>query len=122
MDKNNLSKYLIHYAVSLIFIIFGLWEIIDFTYWSSFVPGLISNFINVQTALLFHGIILIILGGWIFSGYKIKIPAFIGVLIMFSIVIDLLASSGFTPVFVRDFVIMLVTASIIFEDTKKDNL
>jgi hypothetical protein len=122
MSRINLSRYLVHYAVSVIFVIFGLWEIIDFTYWSSFIPGFISGVINAQTALLFHGIILMILGVWIFSGYKIKIPAFIGVLIMFSIVIDLLASSGFTPAFVRDFVIMLVTASIIFEDTKKDIL
>ncbi len=114
MIKYNQS-FLIRIAVSIIFIVFGAWEVINPNYWSAFLPQFLANLSFYLTIIVIHGIVLFAIGISLVTGFKKKIAASLGTLIMLAIVIDLLTTSDFTPLLIRDFVITLVTASIIFE-------
>lgn len=107
--------FIVRLAVSIIFIAFGISEIINPNYWSVFLPKILSNLSFYLTIVVIHGAILLSVGILLIINYKRRIVAIIGSLILFAIVIDLVTSSGFTPLFVRDFVILLTTVSIIFE-------
>ena len=111
----NIQKYIIRFSISLIFIIFGVWEFINPPYWSSFIPEFLASFSFVFVIIIVHGIILLSIGIWLASGYKTKTAAIFGTIMILIITFDVLLSSGFSPLFIRDFVITLIALSIIFE-------
>ncbi len=116
MRPDSIRYYLVTYAISFIFIVFGIWEIINPSYWSVFVPGFISGVLgNVSVLVMVHGIILALIGLSLAVGFHKKITSALGTLMMMGILISLYIGSGFTTMFVRDLVITVFTASLFFD-------
>lgn len=109
--KNVLSRF----AVSFIFISFGLWEIINPLSWISFVPDFLSRLSFVSTLITIHGIVLIVLGAWFLWGKKIRIAAVLSSLVMLDIIIGLIISSGWSDLLIRDIGIFIFILSFVFE-------
>ena len=114
MDNNKIRHYIAKYAIVFIFLVFGIWELIDPGYWSAFVPSFLSN--NALLLVRIHGTILSILAIWLAIGIYFRIAAVISSLIMLDIVVSLFISSGFSDLLVRDIVILLLAISLIFDD------
>ncbi len=122
MKNEAIRHYLTVYASAFIFIVFGLWEIINPIYWSGFVPSFISKFFsNIGLLVQIHGIILTLIGICFVFGFKRKVASVFGTLIMLDIVFSLFIESGFSDLLVRDLVITILIASIFFDDYKKSN-
>lgn len=122
MRNEAIRHYLTVYAAAFIFIVFGLWEIINPVYWSGFVPSFISKvFSNVNLLVEIHGIVLTLLGICFVFEFKRKIASVLGTLIMLDIVFSLFLESGFSDLLVRDIIITILIVSIFFDDYKKDN-
>ena len=119
MKHEAIRKYLTNYSLALIFIVFGIWELVNPVYWSGFVPALISNFLGNIMIVRVHGLVLAAIGVALAVGYKIKLASAIGTLVMLGIVISLYMGAGFTTILVRDFVIMCFTASIFFDNYRE---
>ncbi len=119
MKHEAIRKYLTNYSLALIFIVFGIWELVNPVYWSGFVPALISNFLGNIMIVRVHGLVLAAIGVALAVGYKIKLASAIGTLVMLGIVISLYIEAGFTTILVRDFVIMCFTASIFFDNYRE---
>lgn len=119
MKPEVIRRYLATYSVSLIFVIFGIWEIINPVYWSGFVPVFISNILGNVLIVRIHGFILAVIGISLSIGFKRKLMSALGTLMMLIIVISLYTEAGFTTIFVRDFVIMCFAASIFFDNYKE---
>jgi len=117
MEAEKIRQYIAIAAASFIFLVFGIWELIDPQHWIGFVPA--SFYIFDPTILVvMHGIILTVLGIWIITGKWLRIAAIFGTLVMAQIVIALFILSRFSDLFVRDFTILLFVLSLAFEDNK----
>ncbi len=114
--KDNIRHILTRLAVAQILIIFGIWEIIQPAYWNSFVPTFVSGFININLFVQLHGIFIIILGIAILIGAYLRISAALAALTILAVIVFLLISSGFSDIIVRDIVIVLAAASLVFDD------
>jgi hypothetical protein len=111
----DMKKLITRVGISFIFITFGAWEIIDPAYWSGFVPKFLEGLVDLFLAVRVHGIILLILGLGIMSGFQQKKFGIASTLTMGSVVFSLLVNFGFSDILVRDIVILLFASTLIFE-------
>ena len=117
MDKDNIRHYINIVAVAFLFLVFGIWELINPQYWQGFVPSILYS-LNITLLIMIHGAVLSLLGIWILIGKWLKIAAIVGTLVMAQIVMSLIISSGFSDIVVRDFTILLFVLSLAFEKSK----
>lgn len=116
ISKINLKRTLVaRIGVSFVFLVFGVWEIIQPGYWTGFVPRFLES-LDLFLLVRFHGIILLIIGTGILSGFYIKKFAIAASLILLSIIFSLLVNFGFNDIVVRDIVILLFVSTLLFED------
>lgn len=121
MKNEAIRHYLTIYAAAFIFLVFGIWEIVNPQYWNSFVPAFVSNFFSsVNLLVQVHGIILTLIGSFLILDFKRKIAAALGTLVMLDIVFSLLFESGFSSLLIRDTVITIFVLSLFFDDYKKE--
>jgi uncharacterized membrane protein YphA (DoxX/SURF4 family) len=116
IKKDDVRHILTRLAVAQVLIIFGIWEIVQPVYWNSFVPQFVSNFMNINLVVQLHGAFILILGAAILIGAYLRISAALAVLTTLAVIVFLLISSGFSDIIVRDIVIVLAAASLIFDD------
>lgn len=109
-------KLITRIGIAFLFITFGIWEIVQPGYWSGFVPRFLKNFIDILFAVQVHGIVLLILGLGVLSGYQTKKFGIASTLIMLSIATSLILNFGFSDILVRDIVILLFASTLIFEE------
>ena len=119
LSKNDKVRHILtRFAVAQVLIIFGIWEIVQPVYWNSFVPTFVSSFMNINLFVQLHGTFILILGAAILIGAYLRISAALAVLTTLAIIVFLLVSSGFSDIIVRDIVIVLAAASLVFDDTR----
>ncbi|HLG24867.1 MAG TPA: hypothetical protein VI564_08105 [Candidatus Nanoarchaeia archaeon] len=118
MEKEKIRHYLVVFGSAFLFLAFGIWELIDPMYWAGFVPPFMSGFLDAKILVLIHGIVLTVLGVWLVIGKWMKYASIVGALVMAQIIVELIVSSGFTDLFVRDFAILLFVLSLYFEESK----
>ncbi len=118
MEKEKIRKWLAAMAVSFIFVVFGVWELINPQSWLGFVPSFLSTLSFVVVLIRIHGIVLAILGLWFIWGKHIRVASILGVLIMLDIVVNLFISSGWSDLLVRDIGIMIFVLSFAFEKNR----
>ena len=119
ISKNdNIRHILTRLAVAQVLIIFGIWEIVQPVYWNSFVPAFVSSFMNINLFVQLHGTFILILGIAILIGAYLRISAALAVLTTLAVIVFLLISSGFSDIIIRDIVIVLAAASLVFDNTR----
>ena len=119
LSKNDKIRHILtRLAVAQVLIIFGIWEIVQPVYWNSFVPTFVSSFMNINLFVQLHGIFILILGVAILIGAYLRISATLAALTTLAVIVFLLISSGFSDIIVRDVVIVLAAASLVFDDVK----
>ena len=119
LSKNDKIRHILtRLAVAQVLIIFGIWEIVQPVYWNSFVPTFVSSFMNINLFVQLHGIFILILGIAILIGAYLRISTALAALTTLAVIVFLLVSSGFSDIIVRDIVIVLAAASLVFDDTK----
>ncbi len=121
MDTSNFSKarhLLTRAAIGFVFVSFGLWELFDPQYWTGFVPNWVAAIIPSQTLVLFHGVVLLVLGVAILLGLWLRWTALLATLMLVEICAGLLLASGFSDLLVRDVGLLLFTLSMVFDDER----
>jgi len=109
-------KLITRIGISFIFVIFGVWEIVQPGYWSGFVPRFLKDFVDLSLAVQIHGATLLALGLGVLSGFQTKKFGIASTLVMASIVFSLILNFGFSDILIRDVVILLFASTLIFED------
>ena len=117
MKKDNVRHILCRLALAQVLIIFGVWEIVQPVYWNAFVPNIFSSIMSINLFVQLHGALILILGIAVLLGIYLRISAILAALTTLSVIIFLIVVSGFTDLVVRDIVIVLVAASLAFDDT-----
>lgn len=114
MHTHHKSRIIARFGIFFIFITFGIWEIIDPSYWLGFAPSFIAKFANALLLIKIHGIALSLVGLGILFNKRTKLFAFLSTLIMLQIVISLWLASGFTDFLARDIAILIFSVSLLF--------
>lgn len=115
------STLLVRLAISFIFIVFGIWEILVPAYWAPFVPKFVITVFNPAFAARIHGLILLVLGVLILISFRKRIVSALSSTVMLGVVFSVFAFQGFTDLLVRDIAIFLCSLSLLFEtESPKD--
>jgi len=104
-------------ALAWVFISIGIWEIIQPSYWSFYIPGFLSSIASPITITMLHGAALLILGLAILAGAYLSVVSALCALMMVAIIGNLILSFGFNDIVIRDVAILLIAVSIYFDDT-----
>jgi len=100
MGLERYSKQILRISMSLVFLYFGIQQIISLDYWIGFVPDFfISLGFEPETLIIINGVLEISLGGLLILGLFTRISAFILMLNLFGIAFSI----GFNPLGMRDF-------------------
>jgi len=118
MDRQNVRHLITRLSFAVVFIGIGIWEIVQPSYWSFYVPSILAKFANANLITMVQGAALIVIGGGVLTGAYLKIFAALGVLMMIAILTDLIVSFGFTDLIIRDSGVLLIALALYFDDTK----
>ena len=119
MNAEGLRHIIMRVALSSVFIIFGVWEIINPQYWQGFVPAFVQSFISsLHPIVMLHGAVLLIAGLMILAGFYTRIGSAIAFLVLLEISVSLLFESGFSDLFVRDLALLLLSAAVFFDKAR----
>ena len=110
------SKILIRYALSLLLIWFGLNQLIDPISFLGYVPKFVP--FSASLMLILNGLLDLVLGRLLITGFKVRIVSFI----IFLHVIVIALSLGYNDVAARDVFIALVSLSIFLSGSDRFSL
>lgn len=102
-------------GIAFIFIVFGVWEIVQPKYWEVFVPEFLG-FLDRLLLVKIHGVVLLVLGIGILAGFQLKKLGIAAVLILLSIVFSVWLRYGFSDILIRDIVILLFASTLILDE------
>ncbi|MBM2818300.1 MAG: hypothetical protein HW401_890 [Parcubacteria group bacterium] len=114
MYTHHKARIIARFGILFLFLTFGIWEIIDPSYWIGFAPAFIAKSSNAMLMVKIHGIALSIIGAGIFFSRHVKFFAFLAAFTMVQIVLSLWLASGFSDLIVRDIAILIFTVSLMF--------
>ncbi len=113
--------FLVRLAISFIFIVFGIWEILVPVYWAPFIPDFVEAILNPLFATRLHGLVLLVLGVLTLISYRKKVIAPLTSLTLLSVCVSVFLFSGFSDLLVRDIVIFICSLSLLFDtESPKD--
>ncbi len=118
MEKDVIRHIIERTAAASVFISFGVWEILQPSYWSVFIPSFLSSFHDALSLVMLHGLILLAIGLAVLVGFYLQYASALGALMMFAIILDLASVSGFSDILVRDIAILLIFLSLVFEEKR----
>lgn len=107
------GTFFVRIAISFVFVVFGIWEILNPVYWAPFIPEFVAAILNPLFATRVHGLVILVLGVLTFIGFRKNIVAPLTSLTLASIVLSVFFFSGFTDLLVRDIVIFLCSLTLI---------
>jgi len=105
------------YGVSFVFLVFGVWQIINYQLWLGYLPSFALNLgISAKTVLMLNGTFDFLIGLSLLTGIFLRIFSGLGILHLLGIIFSL----GWNDVTVRDIGIILVLISVFLHG--KDDL
>jgi len=114
-DKENLGIYILRLGLALVFLYFGISQILDQSRWIYFVPDRFLNFyiseILKSKIVFLNGIFDTVIALSLISGLFIRIFSFLGFIHLLSITIF---SLGFEPSGIRDLGLAFAMLSLFF--------
>ena len=114
-NKENLGIYILRFGLTIVFLYFGISQILDQSKWIYFVPDRFSNFyiseILKSKIVFLNGIFDTVIALSLISGLFIRIFSLLGFIHLFSITIF---SLGFEPSGIRDLGLAFAMLSLFF--------
>jgi len=105
-------------SLAFVLIVFGIWEIIQPVYWNYYLPRFIGKLANANILVVIHGFLILALGIAVLVGAYLRISSGLAALMILAILVELVASTGFTDIFVRDVTIFLLALALFFDETR----
>ena len=115
LGLDKVRHLLTRFALGVVFVSFGLWELLTPGYWTAFVPSWASAVVAEQTLVLLHGAVLLVVGVAIFLGAWLRWSALLAALVLVEVSAGLFFSAGFSDLLVRDLGLLLFSVSMIFD-------
>lgn len=114
-EKKKIAKPLLRIVLSLVFLYFGISQIISPSNWAGFVPGFLTGGFSANNWVIFNGILEITLGLFLIIGLYVGFSSIILAVHLFFIAL----SVGFNPIGIRDFGLAFATFVIFLNGADK---
>jgi hypothetical protein len=98
----TLSTWIARVSLAFCFLSFGVWELIDPSFWSGYVPSFVADLAPVNTLVLVHGASLCVVALGVLSGKWAKVWTTLAALMLLEVTLPILLDEGFSPTFIRD--------------------
>ncbi|NCN51965.1 hypothetical protein GW931_03060 [archaeon] len=99
MNKREIASAVLRWGVSFVFLVFGIWQLVNPTSWVGYVPGYVYGLgISISLIIILNGILDLLIGVSLVSGIYLRFFSVLGVLRILVIAFSL----GWNDVFVRD--------------------
>lgn len=118
MRLRQLRHLLMRIGISLVFLIFGIWEITSPAHWASYVPSFLTSTQNTLTLVRIHGSLLLIIGLAILTGTYLRIAASLGSIILLLIIVSLMIDTGYIEIVVRDVALLFLAVSVALDEER----
>ncbi len=106
MKLNNFSKPILRIAIGVLFLYFGLQQLISPSEWIGFVPNFVLGFgLSANTLVIFNGVVELVLGVMLLIGVYTRVVA----LLLFINLLIIVFSIGMNPLGIRDLILAIVT-------------
>ncbi len=105
-------------SLAVVFIGIGVWEILQPGYWSAFIPRSFPGIVPIDTLIIVHGMVLLVIGIAVLAGAYLRVASLLAVFMMLAIIVVVTMQSGFTDITIRDTAIAILAAALFFDDTK----
>lgn len=115
MEK-NLSRIILRFSLGLVFLYFGINQVINPDNWVGYIPGFLNGvIITANNLVMINGLMEIILGIFMILGLYLRFSSLaLGIHLLF-----ISFSLGFTPIGVRDFGLAMVTLVVFLDGIDK---
>jgi len=107
------GRPLTRYGVSLVFLVFGVWQLVDPTSWYGYLPSYTAQYISNEALLLLNGTFDTIIGALLLVGLFTRWTALLGALHLVSVTTTL----GWNDLAVRDAGLGIVLLGIFLTGT-----
>jgi uncharacterized membrane protein YphA (DoxX/SURF4 family) len=118
MKKSDIRHILTRLGIAVVFVSIGMWEIIQPSYWSFYMPQFLSVIASTTTLTMIHGVAMLAIGLAVLLGIYVRIASALATLMMVFIVADLVIFFGFNDIVIRDIAILIMALSLFFDDTR----
>jgi len=117
LERARIRHLLTRISLAVVFLGIGVWEIIQPSYWSFYIPSFLTFVASAITLTMAHGVVLVIIGLAVLLGAYLKAASALATLMMLAIIGSLIISFGFNDIVIRDVAIFLIALSLFFDDT-----
>lgn len=116
MNSKRYGRLVVRLGAAALFLIFGVWEVTQPSYWIGFIPSFAVGLAAPNFLVMVHGVILLFLGFLFLTNSAVRYAAVAATLVLLSMVVTMYMQTGFNDLLVRDAVITVFVASLMFED------
>lgn len=116
MKSSELRHITIRLGLAFVFISIGIWEIVQPSYWSLYMPQFLAALGGASALTVIHGAVLLALGIAVLLGIYLRTAAALCALMMAAIVADVVLLFGFNDIVIRDVAILLMAVSLYLDD------
>ncbi len=116
-SPSQLRHIVMRLGLALVFMIFGVWEILSPLHWAGYLP-VFATLGHPVTVITLHGIVLFILGACILLGIYLRITSVLSSLMLLAIIASLAIVSGYLSLIVRDAALLCLTVSIALDNER----
>ena len=116
IDFKRYAPAIARIGISIVFLIFGIWQIIHPESWFGYLPNFVSNLgFNLNTVVLLNGFLDTFIGIGLIVGIFVRFFSLIAIVHLIGIILSL----GWNDVAVRDIGLLIVLISIFFNGKDK---
>jgi len=109
MDYKKLAPPILRYGIGLVFLVFGIWQIISPNYWAGYLPSYTLSFgVSANLMIFLNGVLDLFIGGGLVLGIYLRFFSALGILRILVIIFSL----GWNDVTIRDIGILFALISI----------
>jgi len=120
LTKADAPYVLPRLAIALVFLGFGVWELLDPQYWTVYVPGLLAGHAWTLRLVQVHGLVLTTTAAAVVLPRYAKWGAIVASLVLAEICFDIVLSNGFTSILLRDLGLLLLAVALVWLPYSRD--
>jgi len=114
LSSANAGYVLPRVAIAVVFLGFGIWELLDPQYWTVYVPGLVAGHSWTLRLVQVHGLALATTATAVLLPRYARWGALAATLLLAEICLDIVLANGFTSVLLRDAGLLVLAAALVW--------
>jgi len=114
VERADVPYLLPRLGIAVVFVGFGVWELLNPGYWTVYVPTLLAGHAWTLRLVQLHGVVLTTTGAAVLLPRYARRGAAVATLVLAEICLDILLANGVTSILLRDVGLLAVAAALVW--------